>query len=180
MKSFTQTLKFCHQYLFIFICIILIMFNYRKIIIILIIFILVFIVIMSGYIYYHNLNENNPKIYKDSISNIYVGQVCVDYNYTKIIFPHTINSDSNFNVTILFNSNISIKYIYTQTTGFCVSGWSFHFNSYTENGTKQGKFIGSVAENIGMLNITIKAPDYYYTGYISLHLVGNVPETIIY
>ncbi|ARD84906.1 hypothetical protein FAD_1025 [Ferroplasma acidiphilum] len=156
------------------------MFNYRKVIATLITFILVFIIIMSGYIYYHNFDENNNKIYNDSISKINVGQIGIDYNYTKIIFPNTVNSNSNFNIIILFNSNISIKYIYTQTSGFCVSEWSFHYGSYTENGTTQGEFIGSVAENIGILNITIKAPDHYYNGYISLHLVGNVPETVIY
>lgn len=149
------------------------MHNYRKIIIALVIFILIFVIIFSINIDYH-------KTYNDSIKNIYIGEVGVDYNYTKIIFPHLINSDSNFNVTIFFNSNISIKYIYTQTTGFCVAGWLFHYNSYTEKGVKQGDFTGTVAESIGMLNITINSPKSYYNGSIALHLVGNVPTTVIY
>ena len=76
------------------------MFNYKKVIAILITFILVFIIIMSGYIYYHNFDENNNKIYNDSISKINVGQMGIDYNYTKIIFPNTVNSNSNFNIPI--------------------------------------------------------------------------------
>lgn len=147
----------------------------RKTMITVIIFIVIFIIIFSV-----TFNIYGQKTYKDSIKNIYLGEVGVDYNYTKITFPHSINSGSDFNVTIFFNSNISIKYIYTQTSGFCVAGWSFCYNTYVEHGSKQGDFTGTFARNIGILNITINSPKKYYNGIIALHLVGNVPVTVIY
>jgi len=124
--------------------------------------------------------ENYKTVYTDSIKGICLGEVGVNYNYTKIIFSHSINSDSFFNVTIFFNTNISIKYIYTQTTGFSVTNWLFSYNSYVEKGGRQGNFTGTVAENVGILNITIRSPEKYYNGYLALHLVGTVPITVIY
>ncbi|BAB59350.1 TVG0213580 [Thermoplasma volcanium GSS1] len=155
------------------------MLNYKKLVALFVIVTFSVIIVMSGYVYYHwGKSTDQPE--EDILSNVYIGQVNINQSYTKIIFPHHINSGSDFNITILFNSNISINYVYTQTSGFCVLGWIFYFNTYIKYGTSQGKFIGSLEENIGILNITIKSPNYYYNGYISLHLVGSVPETVIY
>lgn len=123
---------------------------------------------------------NHEKKYRDIVNNVYIGEVGVDYNYTNITFPHIVYSASDFNVTILFNSNISIKFIYTQTTGFRVMHWTFSYNTYIMRGGGQGDFTGTIAENIGVLNITISTPDISYNGNIALHLVGNVPVTVTY
>lgn len=145
-----------------------------KIIMALAIVILILLIFsLSGYFTHDNK-------YKDSINNICMGEVGIDYNYTTIIFPHTVYSSSEFNITVFFYSNVSIKSIYTQTSGFRVVHWIFSYNGYIMKGQGQGNFTGSFAENKGVLNVTISTPASYYNGNIGLHLVGNVPPTVIY
>lgn len=146
-----------------------------KMITIIVILIIIFILTFSygGYLI-HN------KKYKDSLNDVCLGEVGVNYNYTKINFPHIVYSASEFNITIFFNSNISINFIYTQTNGFQVTGWAFHYNSYTMTGKGQSNFTGTFTENIGVLNVTLKAPIKYFNGDVSLHIVGNMPVSVIY
>ena len=146
-----------------------------KIIVIITILILIFILLLSFGGYFVHDNK-----YKDSINNVCLGEVGMKYNYTNITFPHHVYSSSEFNVTIFFNSNISIKFIYTQTSGFRVTGWKFSYNDYTMTGKGQGNFTGTFSENIGILNVTFSTPTGYYNGNLALHLVGNVPVTVIY
>jgi hypothetical protein len=151
------------------------MFRGSKTIAIITIFVVAFILIfaLGGYFIHNNK-------YRDTINNVYLGEVGIDYNYTGISFPHAVYSSTDFNVTVFFHENISINAMYTQTIGFKVMHWTFIYNDYTMEGGGQGNFTGTFVENMGVLNITLDAPSGYYNGNISLHMVGDVPVTVIY
>jgi hypothetical protein len=147
----------------------------RKFIVVTVITVLVVIIILS----LSSIPLNKPP-QQDSVKGIAIGEVGMNASYQKIYYPSSVNKDAFFNISILFDCNITITSIYTTSLGFTVNNWTFSYNSYVKTGNGQGNFIGSVSRNIGVLNISIKSPTTSYNGEIVLHLVGKVPTNVIY
>ncbi len=167
-------------------------FNKRRTFMFILTIIILFILIFSIFhIYQRKLDAENKSI---TITNLELGEVGVNNytNYTKIIMPHSIISNSEFNVTLYFRSNITVKYIYVTTTGFSVLHWGYSYKNYSASGGPQKNFSGTYKpyaisnffntanKNESALNVSIKSPDYKYNGIVAIHLVGNVPSNVIY
>lgn len=141
--------------------------------IIILVIILVIVTSTMTFIYY-------PHLKVDKIDSVEIGEVGMAFNYSSVTFPGTIHENTLFKITIITCSNISIHFIYTQTPGFCVHGWSYRYGTYLVQGGTQGQFTGSVIQNHGIITITIKTPKNYFAGAIAIHIVGKVPVTVVY
>jgi hypothetical protein len=115
------------------------------------------------------------------ITGVSIGYVNVS-NYAAIsnISLSKVYTSNPFDISLNFPTNFSLKFIYITTPHFRVNQFLFKYNDYYFNGSGQGSFIGSTASTCASLNIIVYSSISSFSGVLSIHLVGNVPPTVIY
>lgn len=115
------------------------------------------------------------------ITGVSLGYVNVSNSAT--IWNITVSkvySSNPFSISFNFPTNVSLKFIYITTPHFRVNQFFFKYNNYYFNGSGQGNFVGSTVSSCASLNIIVYSNILLFSGVLSIHLVGNIPPTVIY
>ena len=113
-----------------------------------------FVFVTSGLIVVHSYGNNQG-------ADIYISHLKVGYfglnEGTNISYPKNLTQNSEFKIVMNIRGNVTS--VYATTPGFKTTGWS---------------------ELNGILLIYAKTPDSPYRGIFAVHVVGNVPFSLIY